>query len=162
MLDENTRAQVISDIGLKWRTFKTTLTTKYILPFKDNPELLVEPPTKYKFIDKLDWTKFVQSRLTPEFQVYIYFYRLLVKPHHCTHSHNNEHTTHSPQLHCSTPLYTAAHPYTIMYFILCNFKELNILQSKRQSNNVYTHRLSRSGYAGLEEYMVSTFSILLF
>lgn len=109
MLDENTRAQVISDIGLKWRTFRTTLTTKYILPFKDNPELLVEPPTKYKFIDKLVWTEFVQSRLTPEFQVYIYFYRLLVEPHHCTHSHNTEHTTHSKPLHCSTPLHTTQH-----------------------------------------------------
>jgi hypothetical protein len=76
VLDENTRPQVISDIGLKWRTFKTTLTTKYILPFKDNPELLVEPPTKYKFIDKVVWTGFVQSRLTPEFHVCIYFYRL--------------------------------------------------------------------------------------
>ncbi|KAF9606677.1 hypothetical protein IFM89_027721 [Coptis chinensis] len=68
VLDPNTRAQVISDIGLKWRTFKTTLTTKYIRPFKDDLELLVAPPTKYKYLDKMVWTAFVQSRLTPEFQ----------------------------------------------------------------------------------------------
>ncbi|KAF9601399.1 hypothetical protein IFM89_019252 [Coptis chinensis] len=90
VLDPNTRAQVISDIGLKWRTFKTTLTTKYILPFKDDLELLVAPPTKYKYLDIMVWTAFVQSRLTPEFQERVRVLEHIVKEKETNNSHHSE------------------------------------------------------------------------
>ena len=44
------------------------MTVKYILPFKDKPELLKKPPTEYDFIDEEYWNIFVKNRLLDEFQ----------------------------------------------------------------------------------------------
>ena len=49
--------------------FKNMLTVKYILHFKDKPEILKKPPSNYDFIDKNDWNIFVKNRLSNEFQV---------------------------------------------------------------------------------------------
>ncbi|KAL6321683.1 hypothetical protein AAG906_031192 [Vitis piasezkii] len=40
------------------------LSVKYILPFKDQPELLKRPPIKYTFIRDEEWTMFVKDRLS--------------------------------------------------------------------------------------------------
>lgn len=55
--------------GKKWREFKCKLTTYYILPHKNQPELLKFPPADYSFIEKAHWDIFVADRLTDEFAV---------------------------------------------------------------------------------------------
>ena len=56
-------------IGKCFRSFKSMLTVKYILPFKDQPELLKRPPIKYTFIWDEEWTMFVKDRLFENFKV---------------------------------------------------------------------------------------------
>lgn len=53
----------------KWREFKSRLTTEYILPHRDQPEMLVFPPADYTFIEKTHWDIFVADRLESEFLV---------------------------------------------------------------------------------------------
>ena len=53
----------------KWREFKSRLTTKYVLPYRDQPELLASPPVDYSFIEKAHWDIFVADRLSPDFLV---------------------------------------------------------------------------------------------
>ncbi|KAL0557055.1 hypothetical protein IC582_005573 [Cucumis melo] len=48
--------------------FKNWLTTKYIMPHKDEPQLLEVPPEKYSFIEQNHWEEFVRSRLSETFQ----------------------------------------------------------------------------------------------
>ena len=62
MVDENSKYNVISSIGTSFRSFRHTLTKKYILPYKDKPEYLLQPPIE-------DWRKLVANRLSTEFQV---------------------------------------------------------------------------------------------
>ncbi|KAL4010589.1 hypothetical protein IC575_030090 [Cucumis melo] len=52
----------------KFRTFKTTLTQKYILPSKDQPSLLQFPPKIYSHINQEDWESFVDARLSEEWE----------------------------------------------------------------------------------------------
>ncbi|RVW20636.1 hypothetical protein CK203_109088 [Vitis vinifera] len=52
-----------------FRSFKSMLTVKYILPFKDQPELLKRPPIKYTFIRDEEWTMFVKDRLSENFKM---------------------------------------------------------------------------------------------
>ncbi|KAL4022785.1 hypothetical protein IC575_016530 [Cucumis melo] len=54
----------------KFRTFKTTLTQKYILPSKDQPSLLQFPPKIYSHINQEDWESFVDARLSEEWEDY--------------------------------------------------------------------------------------------
>ncbi|KAL4016765.1 hypothetical protein IC575_024422 [Cucumis melo] len=54
----------------KFRTFKTTLTQKYILPSKDQPSLLQFPPKIYYHINQEDWESFVDARLSEEWEDY--------------------------------------------------------------------------------------------
>jgi len=52
------QSKIISNIGLKFRQFMSTLTTKYIFG-----KLKAENPClKYKHIDEETWCLFVQSR----------------------------------------------------------------------------------------------------
>ena len=53
----------------KWREFKSRLTTNYILPFREQPELLAHPPADYTFIEKPHWDIFVADRLSKDFLV---------------------------------------------------------------------------------------------
>jgi hypothetical protein len=46
------RKIVIASAAQKWREFKSRLTTLYIIPHKDEPDLLEFPPEDYKFIEK--------------------------------------------------------------------------------------------------------------
>lgn len=64
------RKLVLQSAANKWRQFKSELTTKYVLPYKDQPDALEYPPDEYEFIKQHDWELFVKSRLTTDFQVH--------------------------------------------------------------------------------------------
>lgn len=70
-MDSKRRSSVLSSISATWRDFKTRLTSKHIVPFKDQPELLKRPPEGYDFIKQEHWDAFVKSRLSEEFLVCI-------------------------------------------------------------------------------------------
>ncbi|KAL6316624.1 hypothetical protein AAG906_018879 [Vitis piasezkii] len=89
LVDENSKNNVISSIG-----------TKYILPYKDKPEYLLQPPTEYNYIPIEDWRKLVANRLSKEFQV------------------------------------------------------KSKKGKERRAKYVYIHRVSRKGYAGLQEELM--------
>ena len=59
----------MKSMGRCFRSFKNMLTVKYIIPFKDQLELLKKPPVEYKFIEDEDWTIFFKERLSQRFQV---------------------------------------------------------------------------------------------
>ncbi|RVW66353.1 hypothetical protein CK203_065180 [Vitis vinifera] len=69
LVDENSKNNVISSIGTSFRSFRHRLTKEYILPYKDKPEYLLQPPTEYNYIPIEDWRKLVANRLSKEFQV---------------------------------------------------------------------------------------------
>ncbi|VFQ94256.1 unnamed protein product [Cuscuta campestris] len=58
---------VLQSANSKWKQFKSTLTCKYILPFRDEPERLRNPPEDFSFLEKNHWDIFVADRLSPEF-----------------------------------------------------------------------------------------------
>ncbi|KAF9609810.1 hypothetical protein IFM89_018664 [Coptis chinensis] len=67
-LDTNERSIRTSAMGRLWKAFKSRLTRRYILPFKNKPKRLKKIPKLYrKVISQEDWDTFVKSRLTPEF-----------------------------------------------------------------------------------------------
>ncbi|OVA10845.1 hypothetical protein BVC80_7577g2 [Macleaya cordata] len=68
VLEPMSKKLLVNGIGDKWRSFKSTLTRKYVLPFKDEPDRLVQPPPMYRFIKQEHWDAFVKSRLNDEFQ----------------------------------------------------------------------------------------------
>ncbi|KAF9601807.1 hypothetical protein IFM89_023338 [Coptis chinensis] len=74
-LTEDEKKGVVSDIGEKWKEFKSRLTMYCITPYKDQPEKLLKPPKKHeKNIRQEDWERFVKSRPTPKFQaIYLSF-----------------------------------------------------------------------------------------
>ncbi|KAA0066037.1 hypothetical protein E6C27_scaffold21G00090 [Cucumis melo var. makuwa] len=59
---------ILKTAGTTFRQFKHWLTKKYILPFKNEPELLKRPPYMYSYIDQKQWEEFVRSRLCPHFE----------------------------------------------------------------------------------------------
>lgn len=63
------RKMVLKSACQKWREFKSRLTTEYILPYRDQLELLECPPADYSFIEKAHWDMFVSDRLSIEFSV---------------------------------------------------------------------------------------------
>ncbi|KAI3894350.1 hypothetical protein MKW92_026967 [Papaver armeniacum] len=99
VLHPQNKRNLIQNVGALWRSFKSRLTRKYIMPFKDQEDLLVNPPAMYKFIDKRHWEEFVKIRLSKNFQV------------------------------------------------------RHEILSTRRKKNLYPHRLSRKGYAGLMEQL---------
>ncbi|KAF9610905.1 hypothetical protein IFM89_025493 [Coptis chinensis] len=67
-LDTNKRSICTSAMGRLWKAFKSHLTRRYILPFKNKLKRLKKIPKLYrKVISQEDWDTFVKSRLTPEF-----------------------------------------------------------------------------------------------
>ncbi|KAA0063231.1 uncharacterized protein E6C27_scaffold205G00410 [Cucumis melo var. makuwa] len=57
-LQPNAKHSILMSASRKFRTFKTTLTQKYILPSKDQPSLLQFPPKIYSHINQEDWNRF--------------------------------------------------------------------------------------------------------
>ncbi|RAL38776.1 hypothetical protein DM860_013457 [Cuscuta australis] len=103
-LPPSARKLVLQSVNPKWKQFKSTLTCRYILPFRDEPEKLRTPPEDFSFLEKNHLDIFVADRLSPEF----------LKVH-------DEHV-------------------------------------KRVKENKYPHRLSRKGYANLEQEWAKTHS----
>ncbi|KAL0552304.1 hypothetical protein IC582_011412 [Cucumis melo] len=67
-LQPNAKHSILMSASRKFRTFKTTLTQKYILPSKDQPSLLQFPPKIYSHINQEDWESFVDARLSEEWE----------------------------------------------------------------------------------------------
>ncbi|KAL0552256.1 hypothetical protein IC582_011364 [Cucumis melo] len=67
-LQPNAKHSILMYASRKCRTFKTTLTQKYILPSKDQPLLLQFPPKIYYRINQEDWESFVDARLSEEWE----------------------------------------------------------------------------------------------
>ena len=65
-------------IGKCFRSFKSMLTVKYILPFKDQPELFKRPLIKYTFICDEEWTMFVKDRLSKKFKAKLQLFAYLL------------------------------------------------------------------------------------
>lgn len=63
------RSVIMKSACSKWREFKSKLTTAYILPHKNQRELLELPPADYSFIEKAHWDIFVADRLSDDFDV---------------------------------------------------------------------------------------------
>ncbi|VFQ66022.1 unnamed protein product [Cuscuta campestris] len=103
-LPPSARKLVLQSVNPKWKQFKSTLTCRYILPFRDEPKKLRTPPEDFSFLEKNHLDIFVADRLSPEF----------LKVH-------DEHV-------------------------------------KRVKENKYPHRLSRKGYANLEQEWAKTHS----
>ena len=55
-------------MGTCYQSFKNMLIVKYILSFKDKPNLLKKPPVEYEFIHEEDWNIFVKNHF-----FYVYF-----------------------------------------------------------------------------------------
>ncbi|TYJ95752.1 uncharacterized protein E5676_scaffold110G00080 [Cucumis melo var. makuwa] len=69
-LQPNAKHSILMSASRKFRTFKTTLTQKYILPSKDQPSLLQFSPKIYSHINQEDWESFVDARLSEEWEDY--------------------------------------------------------------------------------------------
>ncbi|KAL4035704.1 hypothetical protein IC575_004409 [Cucumis melo] len=67
-LQPNAKHSILMCASRKFRTFKTTLTQKYILPSNDQPSLLQFPPKIYSHINQEDWESFVDARLSEEWE----------------------------------------------------------------------------------------------
>ncbi|KAA0048294.1 putative serine/threonine-protein kinase nek2 [Cucumis melo var. makuwa] len=68
VIDPRSRKNVLQTAGIPFCQFKNWLTTKYIIPHKDEPQLLQVPPEKYSFIEQNHWEEFVRLRLSETFQ----------------------------------------------------------------------------------------------
>ncbi|KAL0546678.1 hypothetical protein IC582_016590 [Cucumis melo] len=64
----NAKHSILMSASRKFRTFKTTLTQKYILPSKDQPSLLQFPPKIYSHINQEDCESFLDARLSEEWE----------------------------------------------------------------------------------------------
>ena len=69
MMDKRSRKNLMRTIRRSFQSFKNHLIVKYIIPFKDNPKMLKNPPIEYHFIGDEDWNIFVKDRLSNAFQV---------------------------------------------------------------------------------------------
>lgn len=69
VLHPENKKMVLASAAAKWREFKSLLTTHYILPHRDNPEVLECRPEDYLFINQLDWETFVANGLSDSFLV---------------------------------------------------------------------------------------------
>ena len=63
ILPKSAKKMVLMSAGQKWREFKCRLTNDYILPFCEQPEMLVHPPADFSFIEKSHWNIFVADRI---------------------------------------------------------------------------------------------------
>ncbi|KAA0032194.1 transposase [Cucumis melo var. makuwa] len=69
VIDGRSKKAIMKTTGVSFRQFKSWLTTQYIIPFMDEPQLLIDPHSLYAhIIDKPVWQEFVRSRMSLEFQ----------------------------------------------------------------------------------------------
>lgn len=74
---------VLTSAGMKWRQFKTKLTTKYVLPFLGHKKKLARPPKQYAFVGKEHWKNFVKLRTCEQWKVYAIFQFTLISVNLC-------------------------------------------------------------------------------
>ena len=67
-LAPQSEAAVMSSAGQKWRDFKNKLNSRFVWPYRDNPEKLRSPPEQYQ-IPSAIWKAFVDERLHPSWEV---------------------------------------------------------------------------------------------
>ena len=68
-VDPRSKKTVLSSAAAKWKQFKSRLSTRHIIPFKNNPEILRKPPSVYNFITHKEWEGFVALRLSAKYLV---------------------------------------------------------------------------------------------
>ncbi|KAA0046954.1 uncharacterized protein E6C27_scaffold230G001320 [Cucumis melo var. makuwa] len=68
VVDPRSKKSILQNASVCFRNFKSSLTTKHVLPYKKDLEKLKDPPTEYSFIDREHWNIFVASRLTEQFE----------------------------------------------------------------------------------------------
>ena len=68
-VDSRAKKRVMSSAAAKWKQFKSRLSTRHIIPFKNNPEMLRKPPSVYYFITQKEWEGFVALRLSAKYLV---------------------------------------------------------------------------------------------
>ncbi|KAL0546245.1 hypothetical protein IC582_016151 [Cucumis melo] len=69
VVDGRSKKAIMKTTGVSFRQFKSWLTTKYIIPFIDEPQLLIDPTSLYShIIDTPIWQEFIKSRMSLEFQ----------------------------------------------------------------------------------------------
>ncbi|KAF5203215.1 hypothetical protein FRX31_007198, partial [Thalictrum thalictroides] len=69
LLGEDERKSRLSSMASAWTKFKSTLTTIYIRPFENDPDVLQKVPEIYKgYIPQNDWDVFLKERLSDEFK----------------------------------------------------------------------------------------------
>ncbi|KAG6495819.1 hypothetical protein ZIOFF_043647 [Zingiber officinale] len=66
-LAPQSEAAVMSSAGQKWRDFKNKLNSRFVSPYRDNPEKLRSPPEQYQ-IPSAIWKAFVDERLHPSWE----------------------------------------------------------------------------------------------
>ncbi|KAL0558794.1 hypothetical protein IC582_003376 [Cucumis melo] len=70
VVDVQSKKAIMRTTGVSFCQFNSWLTTQYIIPFMDEPQLLIDPPSLYAhIIDKPVWQEFVRSRMSLEFQI---------------------------------------------------------------------------------------------
>lgn len=69
VIDAGSKKSILQAAGNSFRQFKSRLTTHFIIPFKDQPHRLENPPDTYSHIESHHWRQFVKSRLSEEFEV---------------------------------------------------------------------------------------------
>ncbi|KAL0546157.1 hypothetical protein IC582_016063 [Cucumis melo] len=69
IVDGRSKKVIMKTAGVSFRQLKSWLTTQYIIPFMDELQLLIDPPSLYAhIINKPVWQEFVRSRMSSEFQ----------------------------------------------------------------------------------------------
>ncbi|XP_050939334.1 uncharacterized protein LOC127148943 [Cucumis melo] len=69
VVDPRSKKSILQNASVCFRNFKSSLTTKHVLPYKKDLEKLKDPPTEYSFIDREHWNIFFASRLTKQFEM---------------------------------------------------------------------------------------------
>ena len=68
---------MMTKANIAWKNFKSSLSRHWI--WTKDMEIRKTPPTQYNFIKPSDWTEFVSSRLTEDWEVIYMFTCLWVK-----------------------------------------------------------------------------------